>query len=74
MEEVVGALERKKEKEGNTPYLTTSDLGTVLSALLREADESGDPDVTRWVLNLHDRFIQLGVPGVDKMLDAASRP
>lgn len=50
------------------------ELVSALNATLREADERDDAALIQRVIDLQDKFLQVGVTEVDAMLDAASRP
>ncbi len=74
---VLGILERLADgfEDGRyDPLYKGQELVAPLTAMLREADETDDPDLIARVVTLQDRFLQLGVTDVDQMLDAASRP
>jgi hypothetical protein len=50
------------------------ELVSILTAVMREADETDDPALIARVVALQDRMLKLGVLEVERMLDAASRP
>lgn len=69
LEQVVSGFE---DKFIRLPYDSRS-LVSLLISMLREADESDNPDMIQRTVRLHDRLLKLGVTKVDQMLDEASR-
>ncbi len=74
--ETLSVVERLAEglETGRFRNLYGSEIIRVLTALLREADQTDDPALIARVVSVQDRLLRLGVGDVDRMLDAASRP
>jgi len=55
------------------PRLThTEPLIAVLVSILREADETDDPELIRRAIELQDRFLQMDLHGIEKLFDQIS--
>jgi ATPase family associated with various cellular activities (AAA) len=51
----------------------TQPLISALNEILREADETDDPQLIQRSINLQDRFLRLGVRGMEELLDRAGQ-
>lgn len=55
------------------PRLTrTEPLIAVLVSILREADETGDPELIRRAIGLQDRFLQMDLHGIEKLFNQST--
>jgi len=72
--ELTEALAQKLETTINASKLwQTKPLISVLNEILREADETDDPQLIQRAINLQDRFLRLGVRGMEELLDGAGQ-
>jgi hypothetical protein len=72
--ELTEALAQKLETTINASQLwQTQPLISALNEILREADETDDPQLIQRAINLQDRFLRLGVYGMEELLDRAGQ-
>jgi len=72
--ELTEALAQKLETTINATQLwQTKPLISALNEILREADETDDPQLIQRAINLQDRFLRLGVRGMEELLDRAGQ-
>jgi hypothetical protein len=72
--ELTEALAQKLETTINATQLwKTQPLISALNEILREADETDDPQLIQRAINLQDRFLRLGVRGMEELLDRAGQ-
>jgi hypothetical protein len=68
------ALAEKIEPTINTIQLgQTKPLISALNEILREADGTDDPQLIQRAINLQDRFLRLGVYGMEELLNTAGQ-
>lgn len=51
----------------------TQPLITALNEILREADETDDPELIKRAINLQDRFLRLDIHGIEELFDRAGQ-
>ena len=72
--ELTEALAQKLETTINASQLwQTQPLILALNEILREADKTDDPQLIQRAINLQDRFLRLGVRGMEELLDRAGQ-
>jgi hypothetical protein len=72
--ELTEALAQKLETRINASQLwQTQPLISALNEILLEADETDDPQLIQRAINLQDRFLRLGVYGMEDLLDRAGQ-
>ena len=71
--ELTEALAQKLETINASQLWQTQPLISALNEILREADETDDPQLIQRAINLQDRFLRLGVRGMEELLDRAGQ-
>jgi hypothetical protein len=71
--ELTEALAQKLETINASQLWQTQPLNSALNEILREADETDDPQLIQRAINLQDRFLRLGVYGMEDLLDRAGQ-
>ncbi len=72
--ELTEALAEKLETTMNTNLLShTEPLIVALSEILREADETDNPEIIQRAINLQDRFLRLDIRGMEELLNRAGQ-
>ena len=71
--ELTEALAQKLETINASQLWQTQPLISALNEILREADETDDPQLIQRAINLQDRFLRLGVYGMEELLDRAGQ-
>ena len=72
--ELTEALAQKLETTIDASQLwETQPLISALNEILREADETNNPQLIQRAINLQDRFLRLGVRGMEELLDRAGQ-
>lgn len=72
--ELTEALAEKLETTMNTNLLWhTEPLIVALNEILREADETDNPEIIQRAINLQDRFLRLDIRGMEDLLNRAGQ-
>jgi len=72
--EVIEVLLNKLENESQVLEIwRTEPLISALNSILREADDSDDPQLIQRAINLQDRFLGLNIRGIEELLARASQ-
>jgi hypothetical protein len=72
--ELIEALAEKFETTINASQLwKTEPLISAFNEILREADETDDPQLIQRAINLQDRFLRLGIRGMEELLNRAGQ-
>ncbi len=72
--ELTEALAEKFETMTDASLLwQTAPLISALNEILREADETDDPKLIQRAIDLQDRFLRLGIRGIEELLNSAAR-
>jgi len=71
--ELTEALVQKLETINASQLWQTQPLISALNAILREADQTDEPQLIQRTINLQDRFLRLGVRGMEELLDSAGQ-
>jgi hypothetical protein len=71
--ELTETLAEKFETIINASLRKTDPLISALNEILREADETDDQQLIQRAINIQDRFLRLGVRGVEELLNRAGQ-
>jgi len=71
--ELTEALVQKLETINASQLWQTQPLILALNEILREADQTDEPQLIQRAINLQDRFLRLGVRGMEELLDRAGQ-
>jgi hypothetical protein len=72
--ELIEILVEKFERGINTGLIwQTKPLIVALNEILREADETDEPQLIQRAINLQDRFLKLDIQGMEELLRKAER-
>jgi len=71
--ELTEALVQKLETINASQLWQTQPLISALNQILREADQTDEPQLIQRAINLQDRFLRLGVRGMEELLDRAGQ-